>query len=199
MDIDIDLAPGVYPDQLFKNAIKASRVEAIKDEDGNVIGHELKEHNVGLYFQDIPIDTVTGYAAIPHKNSEEFGFYKIDMLTVNILQHFESKEEMRKLVDQEPDWDLLLEEKVVSRLFHLAKHFDVISKVKPRSIQELADVFALIRPNKRVLLDKYLKDPDKYRVELFTKRVPEDMRKSHAIPYAMLIVLQLHLIKQGRL
>lgn len=189
MDIDIDLAPNVDVEGLFRRAVRASRVEE----------NELKEHPVGMYFQDIPVDPVTHWAAIPYNHAEDFGYYKIDMLTVNMLKHFDSKEEMRRLQDKEPDWTLLDREEVVKTLFHLGKHFDVVRKVKPRSVQQLADVFALIRPNKRPLLNKYLEDPDKYRVELFTKRDSKDMRKAHAIPYALMIVLQLHLIKQGRL
>jgi hypothetical protein len=189
VDIDIDLAPGVEPKELFPQLISASRVEH----------GELKEHLVGFYLQQIPVDEQTGFAAIPHKHTEQFGYFKIDMLTVNLLENFESKEEMRRLQRIPPDWRLLQIKKVVETLFHLGKHYDILSRVKPTSIQALADVFALIRPNKRVLLDKYLKDPDTIRIELFTKREPSDMRKAHAIPYALLIVLQLHLIKQGRL
>ena len=189
MDIDIDLQPDVDILKIFRTAIPASMVE-----DG-----VLKQHPVGYHFQDMPVDGITGLAAIPYKSVEDLGFYKIDMLTVHLLQHFDSKEEMIRMQREEPNWDLLLDEDVVKTLFHLGNHYDVISKVKPRSIQALADVFALIRPNKRVLLDKYIKNPDKFRPELFTKRAPEDMRKAHAIPYAILIVCQLHLIEQGRI
>lgn len=189
MDIDIDLQPGIDPNKLFRNIIPASRVEE----------GELKKHLVGYYFQDIPVDPVTGYSAIPYDKSEDLGYLKIDLLTVNILENFRSKKEMRQLLKKEPDWTLLHDEEVVKKLFHLGNHFDVVSKVRPTSVQELADVFALIRPNKRPLLNKYMKNPKKIRVELFTKREAMDMRKAHAIPYALLIVLQLHLIKQGRL
>ena len=189
MDIDIDLAPDTEPEQLFKHLVAASRVE-----DG-----ELLKHSVGYYFQDIPTDKITGLSAIPYDHTEDMGYYKIDLLTVKLLENFNSKEEMRQLQGKEPKWEMLENEEIVKTLFHLGKHFDILSRVKPRSIQELADVFALIRPNKRSLLDKYLKNPVKYRTELFTKRAPEDMRKAHAIPYAILIVLQLHLIEQGRL
>lgn len=189
MDIDIDLSPDFQSKELFPQAVCASRVEENK----------LKKHPVGLYFQSVPVDAVTGLCAIPYDDAEEFGYYKIDMLHVNVLKHFNSKEEMRQLQKKEPNWKLLEDEKVVEKLFHLGKHYDVVSKVKPKTVQELADVFALIRPNKVKLLDKYLKNPEKIRVELFTKRDATDMRKAHAIPYALLIVLQLHLIEQGRL
>lgn len=191
MDVDIDIPPNIDPKKLFRTVIRGSMVDNKTK--------ELKPHHVGYYFQDIPTDRLTGLAAIPYQQTEECGYMKIDMLPVHLLAHFDSKEEMRELQKKEPDWKLLEDEKVVGTLFHLGKHYDTLSKVKPRSIQELADVFALIRPNKRYLLDKYLKNPDKYREELFTKRDPSDMRKAHAIPYAIMIVLQLHLIKQGRI
>jgi hypothetical protein len=195
MDIDIDIAPEVDVEELFPNVIRSSRIE----------NDELKKHNVGYHFQNIAVDPITGFAAIPAKPDKpvdqlkEHGYIKIDMITVNLLKHFKSKEEMRELQEKEPDWSLLEDEEVVSKLFHLAKHFDVISRVKPRSIVALADVFALIRPNKLKMLDKYLSNPEQYREELFTKRDPSDMRRAHALPYALLIVLQLHLIKEGRI
>lgn len=189
MDIDIDIQPNIDPAKLFENIISGSRVE-----EGKFI-----KHGVGYYFQDIPVDSITGFAAIPYKDTEDMGYMKVDLITVNLLDEFESKDEMRELAKKEPDWTLLHDEEIVKTLFHLGKHYDVVSKVRPTTVQELADVFALIRPKKRALLDKYLKNPKKLRVELFTKREPSDMRRAHAIPYALLIVLQLHLIEQGRL
>ena len=189
MDIDIDLQPKVDPTKLFRNIISGSRVEE----------GDLKKHNVGYYFQDIPVDSVTGFAAIPHDKTEDMGYMKIDLLSITLLEHFKSKQEMRDLLKKEPDWTLFHDEAVVKTLFQLGNHFKVVSRVRPTSIQEVADAFALTKPNKRGLLNKYLKNPKKIRVELYTKRAPEDMRMSHAIPYAQLIVLQLHLIKQGRL
>lgn len=189
MDIDIDLEPDADPTKIFRKIIPASQVK-----DG-----ELTKHNVGYYFQEMPVDSITGFAAIPYKHSEEFGYYKIDLLKVNILKHFNSKEEMRQLAKLEPDWTLLRKQSVVKKLFHLGNHYDVVSKVQPTTVQELADVFALIRPHKKILIDKYIKNPKKLRPELYTKRQAGDMRKAHAIAYALLIVLQLHLIKQGRL
>lgn len=193
MDIDIDIAPKTDIQKLFPNAIRASMVEKI---DNKV---NLKEHPVGVYFQFIPKDIITGLAAIPFKKAEDYGYLKIDMLNLNILKHFNSKEEMRRLQKKEPNWNLLKKRKVVEKLFHLKKHYDVVQKVRPKSIQDIADIMALIRPNKKVLLDKYIENPDRYRTELFTKRVTEDMRKSHATSYALIVVLQLHLIEQGRI
>lgn len=188
MDIDIDIAPGHDPLKLFPTVIRASMLE-----DGR-----LKEHGVGYYFQTIPVDKITGLAAIPYKQTEDLGYFKTDFLKLHILKQFKSKAEMRRLQRVEPNWSLLEDPEVVKDLFHLGKHFKLVNTVHPTSIQEVADVFALIRPNKRPLLYKYVKNPEKYREELYTKRMPEDMRKSHAYAYALTIVLQLHLIEQGR-
>ena len=188
MDIDIDIAPGNDPLKIFPTVIRASMLEEDR----------LKEHPVGYYFQTIPVDSITGLAAIPYKETEAMGYFKTDFLKLYILQHFKSKAEMRKFQREEPNWELLQDPEIVKDLFHLGKHYKLLKEVKPTSIQEVADVFALIRPNKRPLLYKYLQNPEKYREELYTKRMPEDMRKSHAFAYALTIVLQLHLIEQGR-
>lgn len=184
MDIDIDISPTTEVNKLF-NIIHASTVEK----------HELKKHVVGVYFQNIPVDKVTGLSAIPYKEAHTHGFFKVDMLNLSILENFESKDEIRQLLKREPDWSLLESEEVVSKLFHLSKHYDTISKLKPKSVSDLADCLAIIRPNKPHLIDKYHKDKRAVQKELYVKRDPSDLRKSHAIPYALLIVLQLHLIK----
>lgn len=184
MDIDIDITPKFKPKSLF-DITPASIIE----------NGELKPHLVGVYFQNIPVDKITGLSAIPYKEAQDNGFFKIDMLNLSILEHFESKEEIRKLLKKEPDWSLLEDPEVVPKLFHLSKHYDTVAKIKPRSVSDLADCLAIIRPNKTKLVDKYLKNKKSVQKELYTKRDPSDLRKSHAIPYALLIVLQLHLIK----
>lgn len=185
MDIDIDVRPDTDISKLFPSAVRASTVE-------NGI---LKPHIVGYYFQNVPVDATTGLSAIPYDSAEDFNLFKIDMLHLNILDLFENKAQIRKLLKREPDWRLLEDPDVVSKLFHLGKHFDTVRKLKPRSIDDLADALAIIRPNKKNLIDKYNRDKSSVRKELYIKHDPSDLRKSHAIPYAMLIVLQLHLIK----
>jgi len=85
------------------------------------------------------------------------------------------------------------------KLFQLHKRYDIVSKVKPKSVVELADCMALIRPGKKHLLDSYLKNKEQVRHELYTK--PNDggytFKKGHAISYALTVVLQMHLIKGG--
>jgi len=187
MDIDIDFKTNFDPKEVFPQIVNASMVE----------NGELKKHPVGVYFQNVPVDGITGLSAIPYKEAEDIGYLKIDMLHLNMLDIFDSKDEIKHLLKKEPKWKLLDDESIVSKLFHIGKHFDVIKKTNPTSVQELADVLALIRPNKIKLIDKYVKDRESTRKILYKKESASDLRKSHAIPYALLIVLQLHLIEAG--
>lgn len=189
-DVDFDTHPSFDPKKYFKNAVKASRVR-----DG-----ELIPHPCGVYFQDIPKDPITGLSAIPYKDAEDVGYMKVDFLHLSILSYFESKREIRALINIEPDWSLLEEEDIVQKLFHIGKHYDLIIKVRPKSIIELSDCLALMRPGKKHLLGKYLKDRVQTRKILYQKTEGGYVfRHSHSIAYALNIVLQLHLIKAGLL
>jgi hypothetical protein len=187
MDIDIDLKTDFDPKKVFPEVTNASMVE----------NGELKKHLVGVYFQNIPVDPVTELAAIPYDRAEDFGFMKIDFLHLSVLDIFESKQEIRTLLKKAPDWSMLENREIVEKLFHISKHFDVIDRIKPTSVEELADVLALIRPGKTKLIHKYKTNKQEVRKELYTKRQNSDLRKAHAVPYALLIVLQMHLIKAG--
>ena len=189
MDVDLDFPTNFDPLDYFDQATRASRVQS----------EQLVKHNVGVYFQSIPKDKVTGLSAIPYKEAEELGYFKIDFLHLNLLDYFKDKKEMRALLNAEPDWMLLESAKVVKKLFQIHQHYAIVSRIKPKNIQELADVIAIIRPAKRYLLDAYVKDRNAIRPEIYRK--PDDggyyFKKGHAIAYSLNIVLQLHLIKGG--
>jgi hypothetical protein len=185
MDIDIDVEKNTIIEKLFP-VIKASMAQ----------NGELVKHPVGYYFQAIPIDILTNLAAIPYDKALDEGFFKIDFLNLSLLSKFKSKAQMKELAKKEPNWSLLQNPEIVQELFHLNNHFDIISIVSPTSIDDLADIFALIRPNKRKLLDKYIKDKENTRKLLYIKESSSDMRKSHAYSYALLIKLQLTLFSE---
>jgi hypothetical protein len=192
MDIDIDIPPSVKLKDIFnKRLVFASMV--------NNETKELVKHPCGVFFQTMPTDPVTGFAAIPYDESSDYNYFKIDMLNNNALLGFPSKEWMDEYIDIDPDWSLLLEEENVRKLFHLKNWHHVVVQVKPKSILELADVMALIRPSKQVLLDKYLRNRKDMRALLYLHVEKHDMRKSHCLAYALIIVLQLHLIGMGKL
>jgi hypothetical protein len=185
VDIDIDLKSDFKLERVFNTAVPASTVE----------NGVLKRHLVGAYFQTIPKDPITHLAAIPYEKAEELGYLKVDFLNLALLKHFEAKEEVKYYASREPKWENLRDREFVEQLFHISKHFDIVDKVKPRSILELADVLALIRPGKMVLLDKYLKNKAVVRKELYNKHQAAHLRKSHAIAYAVNIVINMNLLE----
>jgi len=188
-DIDIDSA-GFDPEKIFPDSIHASRVT----------NKELARHPCGVYFQNIPVDPVTDLSAIPFKEAEELGYTKIDLLHLSVYDHFSSRAEIERLVQIEPDWKMMGDREVVEKLFQISHimHWDTIQKVKPRDIDKLADVLALIRPGKKELLDRYLTG-EVPREELYGKKDGKGyaFKRSHAIAYAHVIKLQLHLIAGG--
>lgn len=185
-DIDIDLPPGTDIRKLFPTSIPASRVD--KD--------ELIKHPCGHYFENIAVDALTGFAAVPHKEATELGYTKIDFLHLSLLSAFETKTEFRKACRKEPDWTLLKDREIVAQLFQIKNHYDTIQKVSPKSVEELADIVALIRPDKRHLLNDYIRNKQKVRPMLYRSRDDDKsaFRKGHAIAYAVTIVAQLNLL-----
>jgi DNA polymerase III alpha subunit len=184
-DIDIDLDPSFDPLVLFPNWVRAS---VVKNE---VLG----PHPCGIYPQDIAVDPITKLAAIPYDQAEELGYFKLDFLHLTIYQHFTERTEMLQLLDLEPDWSILLNEAEVEKLFQLSRHAKLLKQLQPTSIEELADALALIRPGKQELLPLYLSNRDVCRGILYLKDTNGfSFKKSHAIAYAHIIVLQLHLI-----
>jgi hypothetical protein len=190
-DIDIDTQSTFNAQNVFKNSVAASMVNNKK---------VLVRHPVGSYFQSIPVDGLTGLAAIPYSEAEDVGYFKVDFLHLTLLDCFDNKKDIRTLLRKEPNWNLLKIPSVVTQLFHLGNHIDVVSRVAPHSIQELADVLALIRPGKRYLLESYIENRDVVRDELYRKPKNKDsiwFKKSHSVAYAHNIVLQMHLIEAG--
>ena len=190
MDIDIDLQTSFVPEKYFKSWTRAS----IFDDKNKT----YKPHPCGVFPQAIPRDPITGLSAIPYDIAAEADYIKIDFLHLSIYDHFSSRAEIEELVKKEPNWDLLADEDIVKKLFQLSNHFKIVSKIKPRSIEDLADALALIRPGKKTLENLYVKDKNSCRKILYQKNDDEfSFKKSHAISYAMVICLQLHLIEKG--
>lgn len=189
MDIDIDTPGNFNPMDIFPTWIKAS----------NNIGGELKPHPCGVYAQNMAKDPVTGLAAIPYDVAEDIGYLKLDFLHNTVYNHFSSKEEIDALINIEPEWNLLLIPSVQDKLFQLSKHGQLLDTIKPKSVEDLADALALIRPGKKEFLNLYLKNKNECRKLLYGKdpKGGYSFKRSHAIAYALVIVLQLHLIDSG--
>lgn len=181
-DVDIDLKPGT---QVPFNWTPASMVNR----------GELKQHPVGFHPQNIP--TFNGLAAIPFKEAEDMGYFKVDFLSNTLYANCASRQQVEELANEEPDWSLLERQEVQDKLFQLNGHSDLINAVKPRSIHDLADMIALIRPGKSHLIKPYLNDKQGVRKVLFAKdKDGYTYKKSSAYAYATGIVLQLNLMRR---
>jgi len=155
-------------------------------------GQKLK-HNTGVYFHEVPHDIFSNISTIDYENAEKRGYFKIDFLNVSMYEGVRDEAHLTHLLNTEPLWDLLEHEEVVNQLFHINNHFPIVKKLKPKSIEQLAAILAIIRPAKRSLVDQSW---DIIMAEVW-KRPEEDLyffKKSHAIAYAAAIVVQLNLI-----
>jgi len=185
-DVDIDFFDRDGVLKLFKH----TPASIIKD-------NKIEKHKTGVYFHAIPSDPINGYATLDYKKAEDRGYFKIDCLNVNIYKNVKSEQELVELMIEEPDWDMLKDTKVVENLFHLNGHYNIVSKLEPKNIEQLAAVLAIIRPAKRGLM---YKDWTEILKEVWVK--PTDgsyfFKKSHAVAYAQAIVVQMNLIKRDK-
>jgi DNA polymerase III alpha subunit len=181
-DIDIDLADRTKILSHLKH-IKASR-----DDEG------LTAHNTGVYMHKVPVDALTGLCSLPYEQAEDKGYFKIDFLNVSVYKGVKNEEHLIQLMETEPLWDLLLDDDFVNNLFHVNGHGNILRKMEPKSIEQLAAVLAMIRPAKRYLIGK---DWTTVMTEIWTKpRHAHEyfFKKSHATAYAVAIVVQMNLI-----
>jgi len=186
-DVDIDFPTSFKPTSIFD----WTRASIVKN------GY-LSPHPCGVYPQRISVDPVSKLSAIPYEQAEKLGYFKVDMLHLGVYDHFSSREEIEELLKIEPDWGLLLVPTEQKKLFQLSNHGEVLNVVKPRSVEELADVLALIRPGKKQFLKLYQAQREVCRRTLYAKdESGYAFKKSHSVAYALVIVLQLHLISAG--
>lgn len=155
--------------------------------------NSVKKHNTGVYFQNIPYDPYTDTASIDYKEAENRGYMKIDFLNVSLYKDIISEQHLIELMNKEPLWDLLEQNEFVDLLFHLKGYTELLKKTKPKNIEQLAAVLAMIRPSKRHLIGQSWDDILK---EIWIKPDNDEyyFKKSHSIAYAMAIVVQMNLI-----
>jgi DNA polymerase III alpha subunit len=181
-DIDIDFADRTLALDKFKHV-----VASIEDHG------TFKKHNTGVYCTSIPYNPLTGMSTIDYKTAEDRGYFKIDFLNVGIYEGVKDRKHLLKLMETEPIWDLLLEDEFTQNLFHVNGHGSILRQSKPRSIEQLAAVLAMIRPAKRYLIGK---EWTTVMTEVWTKPENDDyyFKKAHAIAYAHVVVVQMNLI-----
>lgn len=154
---------------------------------------ETKKHNTGIYVTEIPHNVINNFATVNYKEAEERGYFKLDFLNVSIYKDVKDEEHLIRLMEKEPLWELLEHKEFVDLLFHLSGHSEICIKLKPKNIEQLAAVLAIIRPAKRYLLNE---DWNTILSEVWMK--PDDnkyyFKKAHAISYAVAITVHMNLI-----
>lgn len=182
-DIDIDFAD------------RTKALEHIKHVTASIAGADgtFKKHNSGVYCTDIQYNPFTGMSTIDYKEAEARGFFKIDFLNVSVYDKVKSREHLLSLMNTEPLWNLLEQDEFTDLLFHVNGHGTVLREMKPKSIEQLAAVLAVIRPAKRYLIGK---DWATVMSEVWIKPETDEyyFKKAHAIAYAHVIVVQMNLI-----
>lgn len=181
-DIDIDFADRKQILELIPHT-----VALISDKNGH------RKHNTGVYFHRVPEDPSTGLCTMDHKQAEEIGFFKLDLLNVSMYKGVRDEQHLEQLMNTEPHWQLLEHADFVQQLFHVGNHAELVAQLKPQSIQDLAAVLAVIRPSKRYLSNS---DWTTIRQEVWVKPDNDEyyFKKSHAIAYATAVVVQMNLI-----
>lgn len=182
IDFDVDIDMGNRDD--FIKLVNVTPASIKKD-------GKFTKHNTGVYFQNIPKFPLEGYSAIDHKQAEEEGWFKVDFLNNHIYKEIEDESQLDRLVATEPVWELFKHEEIVEQLFHINNHFDIVKQHLPTSIEQLAMILAMIRPGKRYLVGKSWSKIEK---DVWVKTDEYFFKQSHAMGYALAIIVQLNLI-----
>jgi DNA polymerase III alpha subunit len=186
-DIDLDF---VNRDAILEKIkhIPAARID----------GDTFKKHNTGVYCHKIPSNPLTGTASIDYEEAEERGYFKIDFLNASVYNDIQDEDHINKLLSIEPLWDLLEQKEFCDLIFHVNGYHDLIAKLKPRSIEQLAMFLALLRPGKKHLIPVCQeKGFDAIKDEIWTKTGEYSFKHSHSIAYAHAIVVQMNRICEG--
>lgn len=182
-DVDIDVADRSHAVSLFDHVCAS-----ILDDRG-----EIRKHNTGIYLQNIPHNPLTNLSEIDHKEAAQQGYLKLDFLNNSIYGGVRDETHLNTLMNTEPLWDLLTHAEIVSQLAHVSNYVHLLQQYKPSSVEQLAMLLAVIRPAKKHLIGRSWADIEK---EIW--HPPADggyyYKKSHAVAYAMSVIVQLNLL-----
>ena len=180
-DIDIDLAD--------RNVL-LDKVQHIK---ASIIKDGAKTHNTGVYFTDCPQLPNSNQCSLDYKQAESLGYFKIDLLNVNIYSLVKDRVVLKDMFERDPPWHRLDDKTFVDQLFHLNGHHDVVSKLMPNNLEQLAACLAIIRPAKRHLIGKTWSE---ILADVWIK--PTDgqyyFKKAHAFSYAGAVIVHMNLL-----
>lgn len=184
-DIDIDFADR----QSILQLIQHTPAGMIRD-------GRLTKHNTGVYVTDIPMDPFQETASIDYEVAESRGYLKLDFLNVSLYQQVHSPQHLEQLMARMPDWHSFnTDQAFFEQLIHVNNHWALLKKMPEPvdSIPRLAMFLSVIRPAKRHLIAQTWKD-----IAETVWQKPQDnsyyFKKSHAIAYAHLVVVNMNLI-----
>lgn len=183
-DIDIDFSDRTQ----ILSKIKHVPASIIKD-------NQLIKHNTGVHVTDIPIDPFTGQCSLDYEQAENRGYVKIDLLNVSLYSKICNEKHLISLMNQEPDWGKLLNRQFCEQLIHIGNHFDTLIRMPEpvNSIISMAMFLSIIRPAKRNLIGYTW---EKVSATVWEKPIDGSyyFKKSHAVAYANLVVVNMNLL-----
>lgn len=182
-DIDIDLADrNQLLDLIWQVPAK------------QVVQGQVRKHNSGIYVTDIPYDPINECASIDYEEAETRGYFKIDLLNMNVYQLIKSPKHYEEMLTATPAWSRLwTDPEWTTQLVHIGNYIDLLNTMRPDSIERMAAFISIIRPGKAHLQNRpwtevfaSVWDGDDSRGFVF--------KKAHAIGYAKLVALHMNLI-----
>lgn len=156
----------------------------------------IKKHPTGVYVTNIPYDSVNEISSLDYEQAEFRGYFKLDILNVHIYNQIKNEEHLLQMM-KEPDWSMLDDPVIVEKLIHIGNHYQSIRKMPEpiNSIPRLAMFLAVIRPGKKHLIGLPWQEVAK---TIWDKEEGVySFKKSHAVAYAQLVVVNMNLLKYG--
>ena len=80
-----------------------------------------KKHNTGVYVTECPHNPIDNIATIDYKSAEDRGYFKLDFLNVSIYNQVKDEEHLQRLMETEPQWQLLQHDDFVDLIFHIVR------------------------------------------------------------------------------
>lgn len=164
---------------------------------GIIRDDKLVKHNSGIYVTDAPINPFMGVCSLDHRDAENRGYVKLDFLNVSLYQQIKSETHLQELMSKEPNWTKLLDREFCEKLIHIGGHYDSMMKMPEPvdSIPRMAMFLSVIRPAKWHLIGNTWKDVAQ---TIWDKPTDDSyyFKKSHAIAYANLVVVNMNLLSQ---
>jgi hypothetical protein len=185
-DIDIDLADR---DQLLALIQVTSARQTHQG--------QVRRHNSGVYATDIPYDSVNACAAIDYDTAEQLGYFKIDLLNMNVYKLIRDQAHYDQMLAMEPPWSRLWTDPDWSKqLVHIGNYTELLGTMRPDSIPRMAAFISIIRPGKAHLQGQSW---DQVFASVWDSDASQGFvfKQSHAVGYATLVALHMNLLSSA--